>query len=374
MNIEILHEYISEFKREIVDSGFKRDLDDYIGSLPASQNNIVALRDLAEKILTSVDNLYTGDLPGQLKILLPKEEMRPFTETPFGEKLRELVEDKEIQQPTFFSQLTQTLSQVQQLLQQNITEINTIEQFVSPYISEEITRITEEGSAIISIVFKEVQTISSLKQFTKTLVAWNRTLPVYHQLLKSTPPKDIEIVEVQNGSIDFVVNLNIDVALNMVDLFKVGFQVFASYLAYKKMMKPFIDSCHGNKALLKLEAEKEKLFLGNIGEAVEKEIKQQHKEAKKLDSDIDGTAIPKKVEQITNLITSHIVKGNDLKLLAMPEAEEGEEGTRIFSQEKQALQQQSMEARRQLKDIPQEDRIKLLEMYGEVDEKNDEDE
>ena len=171
MNIEILHEYLNDFIREVVDSGLKRDLDDYIGSLPASQNNIVALRDLAEKILTSVDNLYTGDLPGQLKILLPKEEMRPFTETPFGEKLRELVEDKEIQQPTFFSQLTQTLSQVQQLLQQNITEINTIEQFVSPYISEEITRITEEGSAIISIVFKEVQTISSLKQFTKTLVA-----------------------------------------------------------------------------------------------------------------------------------------------------------------------------------------------------------
>ena len=74
MNIEILYEYISEFKREIVDSGFKRDLDDYIGSLPASENNIVALREIAEKILTVVDSLYSGDLPTQLKVLLPKEE------------------------------------------------------------------------------------------------------------------------------------------------------------------------------------------------------------------------------------------------------------------------------------------------------------
>jgi len=221
MNIEILHEYINEFKREIVDSGFKRDIDDYIASLPASQNNIVALRDIAGKILTAIDNLYGGDLPAQLKVLLPKKEIRPFTETPFDEKLRTLVEDKEIQQQAFFSQLNQTLSQIQKHLQQNIAEINAIEQFVAPYISEEIERITEEDSAIISIVFKEVQTISSLKKFTRTLSAWNKILPVYHQLLKSDPPKDIEIVEVQNGSIDFVVNLNIDVALNMVDLFKV---------------------------------------------------------------------------------------------------------------------------------------------------------
>lgn len=373
MNIEILQEYISDFTREIVDSGFKRDLDDYISSLPASQNNIVALRDIAEKVLTALDNLFTSDLPSALDILLPKKQVRPFTEMPFDMKLRKLVENTEIQQQEFFTQLTQILSQIQQQLQQNITEIDNIDQFIAPYISEDIRRVTEDQFAIIAIVFKETQTISSLKQFTKTLVAWDRMLPIYHQLLKSEYPQDIQIVEVQNGSIDFVVNLNIDVALNLVDLFKVGFQVFASYLAYKKMIKPIIDSYHGNKKLINQEAEREKLLLGNIGIAIQKQIESQHKKAKKKDKTVDGTAIVKKVEQVTTLITSHIVKGNDLKLLAMPEPEvdEGEESSNIFSVAKNALQQQSMAARRQLSDIPTEDRTKLLEMYG-ADDKEDE--
>jgi len=280
-------------------------------------------------------------------------------------KLRELCEDKEIPQQEFFTKLTQTLTQIQKQIQQNITEITNIEQFISPYISEDVRRVTEEQLAIISIVFKEQKTISSLKEFTKTLVAWNKMLPVYHQLIKSESPQDIKIVEVQNGSIDFVINIDVGVALNLVELFKIGFQVFGSYLAYKKMLKPIIASYYGNKELLKQEVEREKLLLANIRSAIYNEIETQHKTAKKKDKTIDATAIPKKIEQTTNLITSHIIKGNDLKLLAMPEAE-GDEDNNIFTETKSALQQQSTEARKQLKDIPVEDRTKLLEMYGEI--------
>ena len=52
MNIALLQDYIDAFEREVIDSGFKRDLDDYASSLPASQSNIVALRDIAEKVLS----------------------------------------------------------------------------------------------------------------------------------------------------------------------------------------------------------------------------------------------------------------------------------------------------------------------------------
>lgn len=371
MNIEILQEYINDFEREIIESGFKRDLDDFIGSLPASQNNIVALRDIAGEVNTAILNFYSGDLPSELEVLLPKEQIRPFTKTTFDTQLISLIENKEILQPEFFSQLTTILTQLQQRIQQNISEINNIKMFIAPYISEEMERISDEDTAIISIVFKEENTISSLKQFTKNLVAWNRTLPVYHQLVKSESPEDIEIVGVQNGSIDFVVNINVDVALDLVEVFKVGFHVFASYLAYKKMLKPIIESYHGNKDLIKQEVDREKLLLANIGIAINKKITSQHKEARKHDNAIDGTAINKKAEQVTELIASHIVNGNDLKLLAMPEpvANEGEEANDVFHREKHALQKQSLEARKQLKDVPQEDRIKLLEMYGEVEAK-----
>ncbi len=374
MNIEILQEYINNFEREVIDSGFKRDLDDFVGSLPASQNNIVALRDIAGNVHKAIDYFYSSDLPSELEKLLPKEQIRPFTETPFDETLLELVENKEIPQPEFFNQLTTILTQIKNELQTNSTEITTIKQFIAPYISDEIESISDEDSAIISIVFKETNTISSLKLFTKTLSAWNKKLPVYHQLVKSESPEDIEIVEIQNGSIDFVVNINVDVALNLVEVFKVGFHVFASYLAYKKMLKPIIESYHGNKDLIKQEVGREKLLIANIGIAINNKIKEQHKEAKRHDKKIDGTAITKKVEQVTELIASHIVNGNDLKLLAMPEpvSDEGEETTDVFHREKHELQQQSLEARKQLRNVPQEDRTKLLEMYGEINEKSQE--
>lgn len=325
MNIEILQEHINTFTREVIDTGFKRDIDDYISSLPSAQNNIVALRDIAGKVLIVLDHLYTGDLPDALSVLLPKAGTRPFTEVTHNEKLRTLIENTEIQQPEFFSQLSQILNQLKTQLQANITEIDNINAFIAPYISEDVKRIAKEQFAILAIVFNERNTITSLIQFTKALSAWNRTLPIYHQLLKSESPKDIQIVEIQNGSIEFVVNMNVDVALDLVELFKVGFQVFAAYLSYKKMIKPIIDSYHGNKLLISQEKEREKLLLENIGTAIHQQIETQHKKAKKVDKDVDGTAILKKIEQVTNLIASHIVKGNDLKLLALPNIEETKE-------------------------------------------------
>jgi hypothetical protein len=368
MNIEILKEHINTFTREVVDSGFKRDIDDYISSLPAAQNNIVVLRDIADKVLSALEGIYNGDLQDDLSMLLPKNQIRPFTEAPHSANLRKLVENTEIQQPEFFNQLTQFLNQLLEQLNQNINEINNIDQFIAPYISEDVKRIAVDHLAIIAIVFKEHHAISNLKIFAKVLSAWTRVLPIYHQLLKSESPQDIQIVEIQNGSIEIVVNLNVDVALNLVELFKVGFQVFAAYLSYKKMIKPVIDSYYGNEELISQEKDREKLLLENIGTAISKLIEEQYKKAKKKDSEVDGTAIPTKVEQVTNLITSHIVKGNDLKLLAIPEEEETEENIELFSKEKNALREQSIAARKELRSIPTEDRLKLIEEYGKIEE------
>jgi len=231
--------------------------------------------------------------------------------------------------------------------------------------------IAKENFAIIAIVFKEHHTITSLKQFTKTLAAWDRVLPIYHQLLKSESPEDIQIVEIQNGSIDFIVNLNVDVALDLVELFKVGFTVFGAYLSYKKMMKPIIDSFFGNKGLIKHEEEKEKLLLENISKAIYNQIEEQHKKAKEADNAVDGTAITTKVGQVGDLVTSHIIKGNDIKLLALPESEKAKEAGKTFQDEKDALRKQSLEARRQLRHITHDDQKKLLELYGEIKEETE---
>lgn len=169
MNIEILQEYINTFTRDVVDSGFKRDLDDYASSLPSSQHNLVALREIADKVLSVIDRLYSGDLPDVLKSLLPREEIRPFTEMPHDSNLRELIENTEIQQQEFFNQLNQFISQLSRQIQQNFEEVNNIKEFIAPYISRDVDQIAKDDLAIIAIVFNERQTITSLEQFTKTL-------------------------------------------------------------------------------------------------------------------------------------------------------------------------------------------------------------
>ena len=63
MNINTLKDYIDQFNAEIVESGFKRDLQDYVNSLPNNQNNIVVLREVANKILDKLNEIYNSDLP-----------------------------------------------------------------------------------------------------------------------------------------------------------------------------------------------------------------------------------------------------------------------------------------------------------------------
>lgn len=151
MNIEILQEYIETFTREIVDSGFKRDLDDYNVSLPNAQNNIVNLRDIAGKVLIKLESIYRGDLPEALRALLPYEDVKPFTETRYDENLKELVDDTEVDQQQFFSKLNQQISRLRSGIQQNITKVNEIENFIEPYLSRDTEILSEEGWVYLNI-------------------------------------------------------------------------------------------------------------------------------------------------------------------------------------------------------------------------------
>lgn len=369
MNIETLAENIRLFEHEIIESGFQRDVQDYLPSLPNNQTNIVALRDIAEKISKKLVNIYSGDLPNALSALLPKASTKPFTQTNFSENLLELIEDNKIEQNEFYSQLNQILSQLNQKLADNSLEIEGIKEFIEPYIDIDLETVTDEESAFISIVFKDKKTITNLNAFTKNINAWNRTLPLYHQVLSSTSPKDIKIIEVQNSSIDLVVSFDVNIAFDLVELFKVGFQCYAAYLAYKKMIAPITEAYFGNQKLLKSEKAREGELLNNISIAITSKIEEQHKLALKTDKKIDKN-IDKKVEQVTSLITSHIIKGNDLKLLAFPKTDE--EDVEKKNEIKKELQTKSSEVRAAIKELPEAELKKLLKQYGEITEDSDE--
>lgn len=263
MNINTLNDIISQFESEINSSGFKRDLQDYVNSMPNNQSNIVSLRDVADKVFNRLDEVYKTDLPDNLLKLLP-DKIKPFTQTAYNDKLQEIIEDKEIDLANFFQKLNQILSQINNDIQQNFAEIDKIKAFIKPYIDAKLEELTTEEKAIVSIVFKHEKTITNLKEFTKNLHNWNRIIPVYHQILSSTSPEDIKIVNVQNGSIDFLVNLNFDFAINLAEIFEVGFKAFLSYLGYKKMIKPIVEGYLGNKKLIDGEKEREKELIMRI--------------------------------------------------------------------------------------------------------------
>lgn len=362
MNIEIMNDHIRYFYREIIESGFKRDIDDYLSSIPTHHDNIITLRDIATRVLNVLEQIYQSDLPEALKIILPKESPRPFTETPFEKTMRDLVNDTQIELTQFYTQLSSCLTTLQTQIKENQLELDKVQEFIAPYISEDTERMAKDDVAIISIVFKDDATIKSLRNFSQALVQWNKTLPIYHQLLKSSGPEDVQVLEVQNGSIDFIVNMDIDIALDLVQLFKIGFKVFTAYLAYKSTVKLIVECYYGDRILINSEKEREKHLLDNIGKAIKREIKAQHDAARKRDKQVDHTAVTMKVKQVTELVTSHIVKGNDFRLLALPEKDEPENGENVKPDEREQLRKQSMKARQQLRLLPIEEKQKLLEV------------
>ncbi|MBK7107412.1 MAG: hypothetical protein IPH62_19270 [Ignavibacteriae bacterium] len=368
MNIETIYDYIKTFNNEIIDLGFKRDVQDYLNSLPNNQNNIVTLRDIASKVSSKLNSIYEGDLPNMLNSLFPKSTVRPFTETNFDEKIANLITDSEIELNQFYSQLNQILNQLNQKLQENINEIDNIEEFIDPYIKISNSDLSQEKEAILSIIFIDQKTITNLNEFVKNISAWNRTIPIYHQIINSSSPKDIKIVEVQNGSVDFVINLNVDVAINLIELFTVGFKCYAAYLSYKKIIAPITEAYFGNQKLLKSEKAREEELLNNISIAISSKAEEQHKIAIKKDKNIDKN-IDKKVEQITNLITSHIIKGNDIKLLALPKSDEDNEEEKEKKEERKIeLANISRDVRSSIKKLPPSELQKLLREYGELKE------
>jgi hypothetical protein len=214
----------------------------------------------------------------------------------------------------------------------------------------------------LAIIYKDRNVITSLKEFSKNLSKLQKAINLYHQILKSSSPPDVEILEIQNGSIDIIVNLDIDIALNLIDLFKIGFKCYIAYLSYKNMIRPIVDTYFGNKKLESGEIEREKDLLENIGESIKREIKKQHEKALQTDKSID-TNIDKKVEQVSNLITSHIINGNNIKILALSYDEEKNEDKDRNKENITELRILTANAHNELKKLPDIELIKLLEYY-----------
>uniref|UniRef100_UPI00404B9FFA hypothetical protein n=1 Tax=Flavobacterium sp. TaxID=239 RepID=UPI00404B9FFA len=325
MNIESLISKIELFEDLIIKSGFKRDANDYLQSIQQGQNqNLVFMKDLSQKVKNKLLECENYGLESELEKVL--RDNKPFTELGTLAKLEELDNNTEIDGNSYFSKFSQILSLLIQKLDSNKTELNNVLKIFQKYVSLEKEYEFENEQAIVSLIFKDLKSTGSLKEFAKILNRWNRMLLVYHTLLTSESPDEISLVEIQNGSIDVIFNIDFDIAIDLTELIRTGLKVYGAYLLYKsKTAKEIILSYMGNVKLIKQEKEREKLMLENIKESIYNKALEQHKERIKTDKNIEKASINVKLEEVSSVITEHIVKGNELKLLTAPEINEEDE-------------------------------------------------
>lgn len=278
MNIQSLLEKVALFEEIVLDSGFMRDTTEYLTAVgqPDTQNNLIALKTIAKATVEGLQKIEDGPLSEEMNLLLPGEEN--FTDTNHIEELNEILSDPTIETTTFHSKLTNILSNLTSQIKTDFNKIKKLKDTFSVYVNEEQEWITEKNEALVSLLFRDKYSTHNLKNFASVISRWDRTLQTYHKLLKSESPQETPLVQIQEGSIDVVVNLNFDVAINLAELVKTGLLIYASYLTYKSKLPELMRLISGNARMKKLQEEMSKEYLANIKKAVRKELVAQHSE------------------------------------------------------------------------------------------------
>lgn len=361
MNINSLMSKIRLFDELVINSGKQRDIVDFYNSIQNTENrNLIFMKDISARVQDYFSGFENYRLGEELNHVLRNTEA--FTNLSIGEKLAELDSNSNFTAEEYYSHLSKMLSELTTRIDQNEAELDELGLVFEKYVESDIEEKQDEAGALMSIIFRDVKSTSSVKELSKVLHSWNQTLLIYHSLVTSESPTEIKLIEVQNGSIDIIVSLDFEVAINLVELITLGFKVYAAYLFYKSdVAKKIIESYSGSKELLDLETKRESLMLENIKESVNRKIQEQHIERLKVDKNIDKTSLDKKIDTVSSVVIDHIAKGNEVKLLEYSTQEEEADKEQNASNE---LKFAISEVREGYKELPDEERIKLLEKYS----------
>ena len=316
MTVRKIIELIDSIKAEIGKNSYSSSLQDYIVTIQSNSNNLVLLKEITDKSIADYDKLVEKEIPALLdKVLVDK--IKPFTQTNLYKQLTDLKEKNFSDPGSQYNTLNQILTQIQSRVNENVTELDRIRSTVQPFLTKDFNEIQTESNAVFAIVFDNEDSFNNLKSLSFELKNWDRGLFLYQQIISDETPKGFEIVEVDQGSIEVVLNVIFEVGGKLLELFKTGFEVYGAYLAYKTIIHDnLIKTYRGDEKLIKSEEEREKLLLENVKKAVRDEIKKQVKKTKKHE------ALEKKIDEVTKLVTEHIIKGNNVKLLSAPEDKE----------------------------------------------------
>jgi len=333
MTVRKIIELIDFIKSKIGASSYSQNLQDYIVTIQNNTGNLVLLKEITDKAIYDYEKLLEQQIPEMLdKVLVNKT--KPFTTENFLKQLEDLKASNNIDPATHYNSLNSILTTLQARVAADIAELDIIKAMIVPFLTKDYSELQKEDNAIFAIIFNNDKSYNNLNTLSFELKNWDRGLFIYQQVISEETPKAFEIVEIDKGSIEVVINLLFIVGEKLLELFKTGFEVYGAYLAYKTIIHDnLLKSYRGNEKLIKSEEEREKLLLDNVRSAVREEIKKQAKKIKKQE------ALEKKIEEVTRLVTDHIIKGNSVKLLSAPEEKkevlkQEEEKEQLFIQNK----------------------------------------
>ncbi len=361
MIIESILSKIELFKELVIESGFKRDIEDYLQSIQQTQNrNLVFLKDLSIKLRDAVIGIENRSLNSELEIVLKSN--KPFTNINIIERIQDMIDDNEINSDQYYDKFNSLLNEIANSIELNEQELISVKTVFIRYIPDSSNTEAGNEQAIISLIFKDLKSTGTIKEFAKVLQRWNKTIHIYYTILKSESPEEFELLEIQNGSIDVLFNIDLDIAIDLTELMKTGLKVYGAYLLYKSTVgKTLVDFYFGNEKLIKSEQEREKLLLDNIKDSLKLKIIEQHEFNVLNDDNIDKN-IDKKVDEVVKVIADHIIKGNEIRLISTPKEKHDDKD---LSRE---LREETAIVRERYKALKQSDRQLLIDKYSIRDE------
>jgi len=364
MNVFTLKECVQTYKKEVINSGLQRDLQDYVTTIAQSAGNSEILRNIGTKIEKTLKRFQDDGVAAEIEKLLPTQIQSSIFVLSELTRIEALNNDPQLQIQQYHQQITNIINELNTKCQNTTKAINKIEEFIQPYVASTSTRESESGMGMISLIFKDSDTTKKLSSFSKEIDGWRKVLPIYSNLITNKSPHDIEIVNVQNGSIDVILNLDVDVAINLAELFGMAVKGFAAFLAYKTANRKIEAAIKGNNRYQEIENEKQGLLLENIRDSVKRLANEQVKKEGESEKKIE--AMDKKIDMITSAVANHVIKGNEIKLVSYDKSFVQDEVELVNREER--TKESLVEASRDYKLLDSETKQKLLTQYKEIKE------
>jgi small nuclear ribonucleoprotein (snRNP)-like protein len=343
-------DYLIDFLKE---NRFIQNLSNYLVTIQNNQSNLVLTKEICDRIIADFDQIEQTDLSANLEKVLYASTSKPFTTKKYYDRLIQLREANYTDYSTQYGTLSNIITEIQADTNQNLLEIEKIKKVFKPFQEKDYSELQGSENAIFSIILNNVQSYKNLKLLNQELKRWDTGLFVYQQILSSDTPKSLDIVEVSEGSIEILINLDFSAVSSLVELFTKGLEAFSAYLAYKAIKYELVKAFHDNEKLLKGEENQEKLMLENVKESIINKLKQQAEASRQ--SDIE--ALDKKIDIVTKLLTDQIVKGNNVRLISAPE---GETDIEVMESEKQEI---FIKSQKIFKTLDEPNRQKLINVY-----------